>query len=216
MVLSALWVLVACYLVWQHPDTVDRIDHGFGEPFAELTDGRPWLESTSVVVATWTRFLPMAVYTLLVAAVLAWKGFRHTAVWIVVVSGACSLATTLLKLLFERERPDYAHMELRDFGFPSGHSSGMAMAAGIAIVLATIFLRRRSQRRLVTVVALLAALLIGLDRLLLGVHGVTDVLTGYALATFLVTTAVYVVDPAPRSPVHEPLPTRSRGTTGWR
>ena len=33
-VLAGLWVLVASYLLWQHRELVDRIDRGFGEPFA--------------------------------------------------------------------------------------------------------------------------------------------------------------------------------------
>ena len=212
MVLSGLWLLVLSYLVWQHPDTVDEIDRWFGQPFASFTERHPGLETTAVVVAEATRFLPMTVYAILTAAVLVGKGFRHTAAWVLVVTLGCSLTTTLLKLAFERERPDYAHMELRDFGYPSGHSSGMAAAAGVAIVLATIFLRRRSQRRLVTVLAVLAALVIGLDRLLLGVHGLADVLAGYALAILWVTAGVYVVDPAPRSAVRQPMPTTTPRT----
>jgi YegS/Rv2252/BmrU family lipid kinase len=207
MVLAALWLVVASYLVWQHPGTVDSWDRSVGEPVAALTDRNPWLERTAVVVAWWTSFVPMLGYTLLLSAALWWRGFHRTAAWVVLVAAICSLATNGMKVLFARERPDYAHVTLSDYGFPSGHSSGMAAAAGIAIVLATIFLRRRSQRRLVTVLAVLLALLIGLDRLLLGVHGLTDVLTGYALAVLCVTGGVYLADPAPRSPTLEPLPT---------
>ena len=209
IVLSALWVLFASYLVWQHPDTVDRIDQSFGEPFASFTDRHGWVERSAVLAAWWTSFPPRAVFVLAVAAVLAWKRFPWTAAWVVVVAAGTSATTTAMKLLFERERPSYAHMELSDFGFPSGHSSGMAAIAGISIVLATIFLRRRNQRRIVAVLAVLAALLIGLDRLLLGVHGITEVVTGYALGILWVTGAMYVADPAPRSPIREPLPTTS-------
>ena len=56
------------------PDFVDRVDHGFGEPFAAFTDRHGWVESTARVVADWTRFVPMAIYTLVVAALLAFRG----------------------------------------------------------------------------------------------------------------------------------------------
>jgi YegS/Rv2252/BmrU family lipid kinase len=206
IVLAGLWLLLASYLVWQHPQVVDDIDRDFGQPIAAFADERPWLERVAEVVAAMFRFLPMAIYTLVAAAWLAVKGFRRPAIWLVVVTVGCSAATTGMKAVFDRPRPTYAHMQLLDGGFPSGHSSGMAAAAGIAIVLALTFLRRRSHRRLVTVVAVLATLMIGMDRLLLGVHGITDVLTGYALAAVLVIGAVLVADPAPRSPVHAPLP----------
>ncbi len=207
IVLSLLWVLLASYLVWQQPGFVDDVDRGFGDSIAAFADHRPWLERTAEIVAAWARFLPMAGYTLVAAALLVWKGFRRTAAWIVVVTALSWGATTLLKTVFARPRPDYAHLKLHDYGFPSGHATGIATFAGLAIVLGTIFLRRRNQRRLVIAVALLAALLIGLDRLLLGVHGITDVLTGYALGAFWVTAGLYAVDPAPRPRSLEPLPT---------
>jgi diacylglycerol kinase family enzyme/membrane-associated phospholipid phosphatase len=185
---------------------VNRIDHRFGMPIAAFADRHYWIERTAEVVAAMFRFLPMMIYTLVAAVWLTYKGFRRPALWLVVVSLGCSLTTILLKNLFDRERPDYAHMKLLDGGFPSGHSSGMATAAGIAIVLALTFLRRRNHRRLVAVVALLFVLMIGLDRLLLGVHGITDVLTGYALGVLWVAAAAYVVDPTPRSLSVEPMP----------
>jgi YegS/Rv2252/BmrU family lipid kinase len=206
-VAALLWIVLASLLILLQPDLVDDVDHGFGEPFAAFTDRHAWVESTARFVAAWTRFAPMTLYTALVAALLAYRGFPRPAVWMLAVSLGAAATTTLLKRLFARERPDYAHMQLVDGGFPSGHSSGAAAAAGIAIVLAVLFLRRRTQRRLVTALALTFALLIGLDRLLLGVHGVTDVLTGYAVAAFWVMGAVYVADPTPRAVVAEPMPT---------
>ena len=204
--LGGLVLLVASYLVWQHPAFVDRVDHGFGEPIAAFADRNEWVETSARILAAWTRFVPMTAYALVAAAWLTYKGFRRPALWLLAVSLGCSVTTSLLKLLFDRERPDYAHMHLDDGGFPSGHSSGMAAAAGIAIVLALTFLRRRNHRRLVVLLALLSVLLIGLDRLLLGVHGVTDVIGGFALGALWVGAAAYFVDPTPRSAVAEPLP----------
>jgi diacylglycerol kinase family enzyme/membrane-associated phospholipid phosphatase len=205
-VLAALWLLVAGYLVAVHGSVVDRIDHGVGVAIAAFSDRHPAVERTAEVVAALFRVLPMTIYTLVAAAVLLWRRFRRTAVWIVLVSLGSLVTTTVLKVSLHRPRPDYAHMHLADGAFPSGHSSSTACGAGIAIVLASLFLRRRSQRRLVTVVAVLVAAAIGTDRLLLGVHGITDVLSGYAVAVLWVCGAAYVVDPAPRGAVLEPLP----------
>ena len=205
-VLAALWLLVAGYLVARHGALVDRIDHAVGQSIAAFADRHPAVERTAEIAAELFRVLPMMIYTLTAVGVLVWKGFRRTAVWVIVVSVGCLLTTTVIKVTLHRPRPTYAHMHLTDGGFPSGHSSGTACAAGIAIVLASVFLRRRRQRRLVTSAALLVALAIGLDRLLLGVHGITDVLSGYAVAVLWVCGAAYVVDPTPRGQVLEPLP----------
>jgi YegS/Rv2252/BmrU family lipid kinase len=193
------WVLVASYLVWQQPHAVDRLDHGFGSPIAALADRHAWLERSAEVVAAMFRFVPMLCYSLIAAGWLAYKRFRRAAVWLLVVAAGCTLTTRLMKVAFDRERPDYAHMKLLDGAFPSGHSSGIAAAAGIAIVLAFTFLRRRGNRRLVVAASLLLVLLVGMDRLLLGVHGITDVLTGYAVGALWVAGSAYLVNPAPRS-----------------
>ena len=211
---SALWILLASYLLWQQVDLVNRVDHAFGEPFASFADRNEAVERVARVVAAMTRVLPMTGYTLVVVGLLVYKGFRRPAAWVAVVSLGALLTTTLLKSVFGRARPEYAHMELHDGGFPSGHSSAMACAAGVAIVLAALFLRRRNQRRLVAVVAVACALAIGLDRLLLGVHGITDVLTGFAVAALWVCATAYVADPTPRpvaaQPLSNPLPSTRR------
>jgi YegS/Rv2252/BmrU family lipid kinase len=205
-IVAALWILLASVLLWQQPDLVDRIDHGFGEPFARYAGEHDQVEQMARFVAAATRVLPMAVLTIAVAGLLAYRGFRRPAVWMLLVSLGALVTTTVLKEVFSRERPDYAHMHLRDGGFPSGHSSGMACAAGIAIVLAALFLRRRGQRRLVVAAAVLLTLAIGSDRLLLGVHGIFDVLTGFAVAALWVCGAAYVADPTPRPVLAHPLP----------
>jgi YegS/Rv2252/BmrU family lipid kinase len=205
-VLAGAWVLLASYLVWQHPSWVDEVDHGFGHGFAAFTDRHDWLERAARLVAEATRFVPMLLYGLVAAAWLTWKGFRRPALWLLLVLVGASLTTTVLKRVFERERPDYAHMDLLDGAFPSGHATAAASAAGIAITLAFVFLRRRNHRRYVTVGAVLFALAIGLDRLLLGVHGVLDVVTGFAVSALWVCLAAWLVDPTPRASVLAPLP----------
>jgi diacylglycerol kinase family enzyme len=69
-----------------------------------------------------------------------------------------------------------------------------------------VFVRRRGQRRLVVVVGVLFAVAVGADRVFLGVHGLVDVLTGYAVATLWVTGSALLFDPTPRPPTVAPLP----------
>jgi YegS/Rv2252/BmrU family lipid kinase len=206
-VVAGLWLLLSSYLVWQQPAFVDDADTWFGEPFAAYADRHGGVEQAARVVAELTRSLPMLLYAGVAAAWLAWKGFSRPALWLLLVALGAILTTFFLKIVFARERPDYAHMHLSDGAFPSGHATGAAAGAGIAITLAYLFLRRRSHRRFVTVVSLLFAVAIGFDRLLLGVHGIVDVLAGFAVSALWVTVGCLVADPAPRTPVLDPMPT---------
>ena len=95
---------------------------------------------------------------------------------------AASLSTALLKARRERKRPVWQDpvTTLSSYSFPSGHATGIAAAAGVTIVLSMMFVRRRNLRRLCGLAVGVRALLVGLDRVFLGVHNVSDVLAGFA------------------------------------
>ncbi len=198
--LAALWIVVASSLVALRPALVDDVDAGVGRSVAAFTGRHDAFERTAELLAGATR--PVWVITALVvlAGVLALRGFPRTALWLAVVPSLCQLTSFTMKRVFARPRPSYAHMELSDFAFPSGHAVGSACAAGVVMVLATVFVRRRGQRRLLAVLGLCFALVVGADRVVLGVHGVVDVLTGYAIAAFWVAGVAWLVDPTPRPP----------------
>ena len=62
-------------------------------------------------------------------------------------------------MLIGRDRPvwDDPVLVLAGYSFPSGHATGIASAAGVAIVLTGMLVRRRAVRRLATVLALVVA-----------------------------------------------------------
>ena len=88
---------------------------------------------------------------------------------------------------------------LSSASFPSGHAAGIAGAAGVTIVLTRMLVRRRGVRRLALVLSLAVALLVGADRIFLGVHNVSDVIAGYLLGAGVVLAWLAFYDPTPRS-----------------
>jgi YegS/Rv2252/BmrU family lipid kinase len=152
------------------------------------------------IVATVFTTVPMTAYTLVAAGLLARGRHTRAAVWTVGVMLAASLTTYLLKGLLHRKRPVWRNPveTLTSFSFPSGHATGIAAGAGVVIVLALMLVRRRGVRRTLYAVAVGVALLVGADRVLLGVHNVSDVLAGYAVGGFWVCLGLVVYNPAPR------------------
>ena len=86
-----------------------------------------------------------------------------------------------LKRLLSRERPykilEHLHtfgIELRDYSFPSGHTTAsFSLATTLAVNLPKL-----------AILVLLLALLIGMSRIYLGVHYPTDVVAGIILGVF--------------------------------
>ena len=145
--------------------------------------------------------LPEAIATVVTVVLLAWRKYRRAAVWTAAVMILTSGLTTLVKLLVGRQRPvwDDPVQVLSSYSFPSGHSSGTAAAAGVAIVLSSMLVRRAVVRRVILGVALFLVVLVGADRIFLGVHNLSDVVAGYLLAAGVVMLMLAVYDPTPRS-----------------
>ena len=88
----------------------------------------------------------------------------------------------VLKALFARPRQHFEHPLLVEtsYSFPSGHAMGSLLAYGMLAYFAVLALGSwRSRVGAVFAVALLV-LLIGLSRMYLGVHYLSDVAAGYA------------------------------------
>ena len=147
--------------------------------------------------ATNTR--PRAIVTVITAVLLAITGHRRAAVWTAGVISSVGLLTVGLKLATGRDRPFWEEpiQVLTTYSFPSGHSSGIAAAMGVVIVLIRILAHRRGVRRLVDVAAIVVVLLVGADRIFLGLHYLSDVVAGYLLGVGVLLFWLAVYDPKP-------------------
>ncbi|QWC86863.1 phosphatase PAP2 family protein [Nocardioidaceae bacterium] len=137
-----------------------------------------------------------------VTSVALWtRGHRRAAWWTAAVMTATWISVSALKFAFARQRPEFPDpiTVLESNAFPSGHATGTGAGAGVAIVLTMIFVRRRGLRRALTALWLGVAVVVGLDRLLLGVHVISDVVAGWALASAIVLAALLAYDPAPQA-----------------
>ena len=148
-----------------------------------------------------TTTIPMVIATAVVAVALEAKKHRRAAIWTVGVMATIGVATTLMKQLVGRERPvwDDPILVLTTYSFPSGHASSIVGAMGVAVVLTRMLVRRAGVRRLVEVLAVVMVVLVGADRIFLGVHNVSDVIAGYLLGLGILLLWLALYDPRPRS-----------------
>ena len=151
----------------------------------------------------WLRVIALAV------GVLLWRrGLGRTAVWLVATMAIGGTLGIVLKQIFARSRPEWpeAITVISGYSYPSGHAVNSMLAAGCAIVLLRPLLGAAARRRLWTVV-IAYVLLVGFDRVALGVHYLTDVLAGWALALAVVfATLAAFGRPRPPKPRVAPDP----------
>jgi undecaprenyl-diphosphatase len=136
------------------------------------------LEVLTAPGLSWVRLvLAVPVFVLLVRRRAMWL-----AAWVVAAAVLVGPITAVLKEYFGRVRPDFELGGARydTLSYPSGHASGVAALVAVGLILAWPLLS--SAARTVSVAAGVAlVLLVGLTRMWLGVHYLSDVVGGWAL-----------------------------------
>jgi undecaprenyl-diphosphatase len=117
-----------------------------------------------------------------VALYLLRRGLRRLALFVVVTVVGSSLLNLAVKTAVHRSRPvlpdPVAHAN--GLSFPSGHAQAAIVAYSV-LLLVFLPALRGAWRVIAVTVAVLMVLLIGLARIGLGVHYLSDVLAGYVL-----------------------------------
>jgi diacylglycerol kinase family enzyme/membrane-associated phospholipid phosphatase len=200
-------LLVLCLIGWKSPGTLDHWDRVLKIGPSWWRPGHPGLKRVLLAISSTFTTIPMAVYSLIAAALFVVKRHHRAAIFIAGTMTTTIILTGLLKALVGRPRQlvEDPILTINNHALPSGHAAYIAAATGIAIVLATLFVRKRPVRRLIGAVGVLLTLMVGVDRLMLGVHTPTDVIAGYALGAAVVLGAAYLFDPAPPLIRAEPL-----------
>ena len=151
----------------------------------DVTDawGPTWFEETAIELTALGGYpiLLMTSFLVLSALLLA----RKYAAALLLVAGLASgsAASTALKLLFDRPRPDLVEHLDRTFtsSFPSAHAM-VSMVTWLTLAsIAIRFIEHGRLRGFVLVSALVLALIIGTSRVYLGVHWPSDVLAGWCI-----------------------------------
>ena len=132
---------------------------------------------------------------------LAFKRRRRAALLLFILFGGRMLVE-LQKLVIASPRPPASGFlaPAESLGFPSAHSAN-SMITFLAIALLVPVVQRR--RTMAVVIGFTLALLVGLSRLVLGVHWPSDVIGGWAFALFWVALCIRLASARPEAETAE-------------
>ena len=120
---------------------------------------------------------------------------RHAWYWlaslVLAVPGGL-LLNVLLKYIFQRTRPSFDDplLTLDSFSFPSGHTSGAVLFYGVLAAYLVCMTRSWRLRALQVGAAAAMAALVGLSRIYLGAHYLSDVLAAAAVSCAWLATCI--------------------------
>jgi undecaprenyl-diphosphatase len=204
--LLALWVFGGVTEDVLHHDPLTAVDLELATWFRGHAS--PGTDRIGVVLSMTGSPATMAGLGLVVAIVLAYRRqWILLSAWFAAFVGGAGLNWTL-KHVIHRTRPVGAEAFLygTSFSFPSGHAMGSLIGYGMLAYLLVVFWppARRHGTAVITMTFLLVVL-IGLSRLWLGVHFLSDVIAGYAAGVVWLAVCVTGVEVA----------LRQRGLTPW-
>lgn len=173
-----LWLVGGLVLVW-----LSMLLFGTGnldrDVLNEVYGGhRPALADSARLITMLGDGRIVALVTVIGGFVLALRKQHWPAVVLVVGPLLGKAITEVQKYEFNRMRPaeDPHLVVVHSLSFPSGHSAN-AMMTYVALAL---FLAPQERRQIWLGIAVLAALLVGLSRVVLGVHWPSDVIGGWS------------------------------------
>jgi undecaprenyl-diphosphatase len=195
LALAALWLAM---MLWGGPEQLwDQ------QIFADIHGG------ANQQVVGWARgatqlggWIVLTVAGVAAVIALAFKRRRRAALLLVVLFGG-RMAVELHKLLTGTPRPPIADEVLNEasLAFPSGHAAN-SMITYVAIALLVPVAQRN--RAIAVVLAISISIVIGLSRLILGVHWPSDVIGGWAFGLLWVLIFMRLASARPEPEAAEP------------
>lgn len=160
----------------------------FATPFLHAL-ASPWLDA-AMQAATFlgSNVVIVPAYAAATAGLLRRR--RREALFVSTVLIGSLALNGAMKLFFQRPRPMLAWAQvLPDYSFPSGHSmNSLAFFLALAVVMWQV--RGHRWGRLAVGIAVVASLAIGVSRIYLGYHYLTDVIGGYLAAVLWLLVVV--------------------------
>ena len=177
-------VIVILLAGWCFTELVDEIAEG---DFARLDEGavafvqsysNPAIIQAATVISWLGSVAFLAVGSFAAALVFVWKRWFDAILGLALTMLGGSCLNMLLKQLFARQRPVFEQplVDLTTFAFPSGHTMGATLFYMFIAAVVAYAMKSRRIQALAFALALLLVAMIGLTRIYLGAHFVTDVL----------------------------------------
>jgi membrane-associated phospholipid phosphatase len=163
---------------------------------------RPALTSVVQFITELGTYRPVTVLSIALALILGYRTQRllEPLVLLLAVEASSSLVD-LFKMVVDRARPPLGGMlgaPVFDYSFPSGHTGASTVLYILGAVLLAQTQTRNFGRRQIIAGGCVLAVLIGLSRVYLGYHWLTDVVGSWLLALIITSIGMALITAIPR------------------
>lgn len=152
----------------------------YGHPIMNFGEG--FLNDVMTIAANFFDTKPMAIFAVILAAVLIYFKKYLRAVWMVYIVASGGIIGIILKKIVQRPRPLH-HLVVDDgFSFPSGHSLASTLLIWSVIIVILPLIKKGLVKELLRWLLIIIWGCILFSRLYFGAHYIGDVIGGVSLA----------------------------------
>ena len=173
-------------------DTIVAIDYFVSHQMALLS------ESSVVnffIFITSLASTPITCLVMLLTCILCWvMRQRYILIGLLVATLGSTIFTFLSKLLFHRDRPAAILLFEQTDSFPSGHATVTVALYGFIAYMAIRFSHNFIRQIRIVVITVFFSILVGLSRIVLNEHYLSDVLGGCLVGALWLTVAISVTE----------------------
>lgn len=182
IVFISMFILTFCG--YMHP-----YDIQFGQTF--LIQDESLFNFTRIYTKICNPLIATILVTIITIVFFVFKKFR-AGIFVALSAGIGAALNHFLKEQIMFERPPYRLIEEAGYTFPSGHSNAAAaIAVSLFIILQKSELNHRV-KRVLTVLLSFFALSVAMSRVMLGVHYLSDIMSGLVLGS-ATAIAIYLL-----------------------
>jgi membrane-associated phospholipid phosphatase len=134
----------------------------------------------------------LVLISLVISGLLLLKGFKAQSLLLLAAMGGDALFVSTLKSLEPVSRPTNGLLLDGGFSYPSGHSAGCIVFAGVLVFFAWRRWQSTRSRAMMGVGLGVVVGVVGFDRVYLGVHWLSDVFGGWLFGGFWLSLALLV------------------------
>jgi len=149
----------------------------------------------SVKISSFTHWY-IYIIVFIASIYLVYKKDFGLAILYIISNFTANGVIVFIKEIFKRHRPPIELQPFyhpQDYSFPSGHSYSIMILLGLLIYIIIKYVHNNILKYSLIIICGSIIILVGLSRLLLGVHYPTDVLAGYILGLSVIS-CIYIAD----------------------
>jgi undecaprenyl-diphosphatase len=145
----------------------------------------PSLNKLFIFITSAGNVFSIIVFSLAAIIILYWRKMKRDAVFFGINIAGLWVFNELLKYAFKRPRPSVPRIvNASGFSFPSGHAMISMGFAALTIFYIISYVKNRSIAFFISVLLFAYSLLVGMSRVYLGAHYLSDVIAGWAGGIF--------------------------------